>query len=60
MRNARRYYNADVVVATMIITIDKESHYPPGEPRADVAQDDLSATLQKKHHVPLLVVVATQ
>src|SRR5205807_5638721 len=58
--HARRNHNADVVVATMIVTVDEESHHSPPQPRSDVAQNHLNASLQKKHHIPLLVIVAAQ
>src|SRR5207244_12116962 len=57
VRHARWNYDPDVVVATMIIAIDKESHYSPWKPCADIAQNYLNAPLQKKHHVPLLIVI---
>jgi hypothetical protein len=60
MRHARWNYDADVAVAPVVIAIHKEAHHPPWQTRSDVAQNYLNATLQEKHHVPLLIVVPTQ
>ena len=57
VRYARWNYDPDVVVAAMIIAIDKVSHYSPWKPCADIAQNYLNAPLQEKHHVPLLIVI---
>ncbi len=45
VRYARWNYDPDVVVAAMIIAIDKESHYSPWKPCADIAQNYLNAPL---------------
>src|SRR5437879_12150795 len=58
--HARRNDDADVIVAPMVIAIDKETHHPLGKARADVAQNYLNATLQEKHYVPLLISVTAQ
>src|SRR6266487_3376897 len=60
VRHARWNYDPDVVVATMIIAINKETHHAPGKTRSDVAQNYLNATLQKEHHIPLLVIVTAE
>src|SRR6266566_4423733 len=41
VRHARWNYDPDVVVATMIIAINKETHHAPGKTRSDVAQNYL-------------------
>ena len=60
VRHARRNDDSDVIVAPMVIAIDKETHHPLGKARADVAQNYLNATLQEKHYVPLLISVTAQ
>src|SRR5207249_6738014 len=52
--------DADVIAAAMIIAIDKETHDAPRKTGADIAQDHLSASLQKKHYVPLLLIISAQ
>src|SRR5437773_2024527 len=52
--------DADVIAAAMIIAIDKETHDAPRKTGADIAQDHLSASLQKEHHVPLLLIISAQ
>jgi hypothetical protein len=44
----------------MIIAVDKESHNAPRQPCPDVAQNHFNASLQKEHHVPLLVIIPAQ
>ena len=60
VRHTRRNYDADVIVAPMVIAADKETHHAPGKTHSHVAQNYLNATLQEKHYVPLLIIVATQ
>src|SRR6266496_5025108 len=60
VRHTRWNHDADVVVAPVVIAIDKETHHAPGKARSDVAQDYLNSSLQKEHHIPLLIIVATQ
>jgi len=60
VRHTRRNHNADVVVAAMIVAVDEESHNPPRQPCPGVTQNHFNASLQKEHHVPLLVIIAAQ
>src|SRR4029450_3678885 len=60
VRHARWNHHADVMSAAMMVAVDEESHHSPRQSCADVAQNHLNATLQKEHHIPLLVIVAAQ
>src|SRR4029453_14464405 len=60
MRHARRNYGGDVVPASMIVTINKETHDAPRKSGTDIAQNHLRTSLQEKHYIPLFVIITTQ
>src|SRR5206468_977418 len=60
MCNARRNYHSDVVIAAVIVTIDKKTHYASSKTGTNVTQNHFRAALNEEHHVPLLIVVPAQ
>src|SRR4029450_9671715 len=59
VRHAGRNYGADVVVTSMIVTIDKETHDAPRKSGTDIAQNHLRTSLEEKHYIPLFVIITT-
>src|SRR5712672_3439280 len=52
--------HSHIVAAAMIIAIDEETHDALGKASTHIAQNHLHDPLEKKHDVPLLVIVTTQ
>src|SRR6266478_6827906 len=49
-----------IVAALMIVAIDEETHSTLGKTSTHIAQNHLHPSLEKKHDVPLFVIVTTQ
>src|SRR4029077_1794240 len=60
VRDAGWNDHSHIVAAAMIIAFDEETHDAPGKTSAHIAQNHLHASLEKKHDVPLFVIVTTQ
>src|SRR2546428_11462863 len=52
--------HSHIVAAAVIIAFDEETHDAPGKTSAHIAQNHLHGSLEKKHDVPLLVIITTQ
>src|SRR5437660_11448901 len=52
--------HSHIVAAAMIVTIDEETHSALGKTSTHIAQNHLYASLDKKHDIPLFVIVTTQ
>src|SRR5512132_2019938 len=60
VRDAGWNDHSHIVAAAMIIAIDEETHDALGKASTHIAQNHLDTSLEKKHDVPLLVIVTTQ
>src|SRR6266481_7073841 len=60
VRDAGGNDNSRIVTALMIVAIDEETHNALGKSSPHIAQNHLHPSLEKKHDVPLFVIVTTQ
>src|SRR6266404_7566562 len=60
VRDAGWNDHSRIVAAAMIVAIDEETHDALGKTGAHIAQNHLHGSLEKKHDVPLFVIVTTQ
>src|SRR5207302_7007453 len=60
VRDAGWNNHSHIVAAAMIIAIDEETHDALGKASTHIAQNHLHDPLEKKHDVPLFVIVTTQ
>src|SRR4029077_9471137 len=60
VRDAGWNDHSHIVAAAMIVAIDEETHDALGKTSTHIAQNHLHGSLEKKHDVPLLVIVTTQ
>src|SRR5206468_12530378 len=60
VRDAGRNDHSHIVAALVIVAINKETHDALGKTSTHIAQNHLHASLEKKHDVPLFVIVTTQ